>query len=46
MNLQHVWNAPLPLVLKIAQDHSFGAWLSPVYFSVQPFSASELLRTL
>ncbi len=42
--LQRNYNAPLPLTL--LPSHSFGGVFSPVTFSAQSHSTSELLRTL
>ena len=39
-----VYNAPLPSILRCCL--SFGAGFSPVEFSAQSHSTSELLRTL
>ena len=44
LRLRPVWNAPLPLLLLAIL--SFGCMLSPVIFSAQSHSTSELLRTL
>ena len=44
LRLHLVYNAPLPRYLHICL--SFGAGFSPVEFSAQSHSTSELLRTL
>ena len=42
--LRPLWNAPLPRALR--RILSFGVVFSPVTFSAQSHSTSELLRTL
>ena len=44
LSFLRVHNAPLPRVLR--RSLSFGSYLSPVKFSAQKRSTSELLRTL
>ena len=42
----HIQRSPTPAFLKETRSHSFGGVFSPVTFSAQSHSTSELLRTL